>query len=245
MTPPEEGARFPTTRVSILAGAGSGDPQEREQALAVLCAVYWRPCYIHLRVRWGLPREAAEDLTQEFFARALGGGIFERFEPGRARFRTFLRSAVDHLAANRRRDERRLKRGGKVLHVAMDFAEAEAGIVPGLPAADPDERFRREWIRSLFERAVHALRTNATAKGHELRFRMFERADLEPVEGSARPSYRDLAREFHLPVTQVTNHLAWARREFRRLALEELRSLTTDDAEYRAEARELFGVDDA
>jgi hypothetical protein len=41
----------------------------------------------------------------------------------------------------------------------------------------------------------------------------------------------------------VTNHLAWARREFRRVVLERLRELSGSDAEYRTEARELFGMD--
>jgi hypothetical protein len=43
-------------------------------------------------------------------------------------------------------------------------------------------------------------------------------------------------------VTQVTNHLAWARRELRRLVLERLRLLAGSDAEFRAEAEDLFGV---
>lgn len=245
MTPSPEGSRFPTTHVSAIAGAGSADPSVRDGALAALCAVYWRPCYVHLRLKWSLPREEAEDLTQEFFARAVEGGFFERFEPGRSRFRTFLRSAVDHLAANRRRDADRLKRGGGAAHLPMDFAAAEVSLVPGDSGEDPDARFRREWLRSLFGLAVDALREHAEEKGHLLRFRLFERADLEPGEGADRPSYRDLAQEFDLPVTQVTNHLAWARREFRRLVLEQLRALTTDEAEYRAEARELFGVDPA
>lgn len=245
MTPPEEGGRFPTTHVSVIAGAGSADPGARAEALAALCAVYWRPCYVHLRLKWGLPREEAEDLVQEFFARSLDGRFFERFEPGRSRFRTFLRTAVDHLVANRRRDAERLKRGGGAAHLSLDFAGVEVALVAGQPGEEPDERFRREWIRSLFELAVDGLRAHATSKGHEIRFRIFARADLEPVDGNDRPSYRDLAQEFDLPVTQVTNHLAWSRREFRRLVLEQLRVLTTDDAEYRAEARELFGVDPA
>lgn len=245
MTPPEEGGRFPTTRVSAIAGAGSADPVIRADALAAVCAVYWRPCYVHLRLKWALPREEAEDLTQEFFARALAGGFFERFEPGRSRFRTFLRSAVDHLAANRRRDAERLKRGGGAAHIPMDFALAEVALVQDHAMDDADERFRREWMRSLFQQAVEALRSYATEKGHGVRFQLFERADLEPADGTDRPSYRELAEEFGLPVTQVTNHLAWARREFRRLALERLRAVTTDEAEYRAEARELFGVDPA
>lgn len=54
----------------------------------------------------------------------------------------------------------------------------------------------------------------------ELRFRVFARHDLERLREEDRPSYRALAEEFGLPVTQVTNHLAWARRELRRLVLE-------------------------
>jgi len=38
----------------------------------------------------------------------------------------------------------------------------------------------------------------------------------------------------------VTNHLAWARRELRRLVLERLRIVSGSDAEFRDEARELF-----
>jgi vacuolar-type H+-ATPase subunit H len=43
--------------------------------------------------------------------------------------------------------------------------------------------------------------------------------------------------------TQVTNHLAWARREFRRLVLEALEEATGSEEEFRAEARQLLGID--
>jgi hypothetical protein len=46
-----------------------------------------------------------------------------------------------------------------------------------------------------------------------------------------------------LPVTQVTNHLYWARREFRAAVLLVLREITASEAEFRAEARALLGVD--
>ena len=42
-------------------------------------------------------------------------------------------------------------------------------------------------------------------------------------------------------MTQVTNHLAWARRELRRLVLARLAEVTGSDAELRDEAEELFG----
>lgn len=236
---------FPTTRVSVIEAAAGADPVSRERAFTSLFAVYWRPCYVHLRLKWGLPREEAEDLTQEFFARTLEGGFFAKFDPARARFRTFLRGCLDHLVANTRRAEQRLKRGGGAAHLPLDFAIAEQDLALAAAFEDPDERFRQEWVRSLFVVAVETLRTQALDQGHEIRYRVFARADLDPVEGAVRPSYRELAQEFDLPVTQVTNHLAWARREFRRLVLERLRELSGTEAEFRAEARELFGADPA
>jgi hypothetical protein len=46
-------------------------------------------------------------------------------------------------------------------------------------------------------------------------------------------------------VTQVTNHLHWARRELRKAVLETLRAITASEEEYRAEARALFGGEPA
>jgi len=40
----------------------------------------------------------------------------------------------------------------------------------------------------------------------------------------------------------VTNFLAFARREFRRIVLEKLREITANDREFREEARSLLGV---
>jgi RNA polymerase sigma factor (sigma-70 family) len=245
MTPSPPGRIFPTTQHSIIQAVGDADPVRRQQALDTLISVYWRPAYLHLRLKWGHDRHAAEDLTQEFFARTLEGGFFERFDPARARFRTFLRTAIDHLAANQRRDQARRKRGGAAMHLSLDFDGAEQEIGAQVVPDDPDERFHREWIRSLFTMAVAALRAECADQGHDQRFRLFQRCDLDPAEGAERPSYKELAAEFKLPVTQVTNHLAWARREFRRLVLERLQQLSGSEAEYRSEARELFGVDPA
>ena len=52
-----------------------------------------------------------------------------------------------------------------------------------------------------------------------------------------------LAEELGITAVQVTNDLAAARRDFRRLVLDELRALTGSEAEFRAEARDVLGVD--
>jgi hypothetical protein len=72
---------------------------------------------------------------------------------------------------------------------------------------------------------------------------VFVAHDIDGAERQTPPTYASLASEFGLPVTQVTNYLNWARRRFREHVLETLRSLTTSDAEFRAEARALLGVD--
>jgi RNA polymerase sigma factor (sigma-70 family) len=237
--------RFPTTQRSVVEAAGSLDPEARRRAFDALIRVYWRPVYLHLRLRWHRTREDAEDLTQEFFARATSHGFFDGYDPARARFRTFLRTCVDRFAANARRAERRLKRGGGAPVLSLDFAGAERDLALSRPSADeaPDGRFHREWLRALFGEAADALRGLSQEGNREIRFRLFQRHDLDAAAAGERPSYRALAEEFGLPVTQVTNHLAWARREFRRLVLERLRQLSGCEEEFRAEARELFGSD--
>jgi hypothetical protein len=56
-------------------------------------------------------------------------------------------------------------------------------------------------------------------------------------------SYARLAEQFNLTTTQVTNYLAAVRRNFREHALDSLRGLCGSDAEFKREARELFGME--
>ena len=240
------GRAFPTTRRSVIDATRDENADVRRAAFDALVAAYWRSVYTHLRLKWRAQPADAEDLAQEFFARAMARGFFDGYDPARARFRTFLRTCVDRFAANARRGERRLKRGGGAAPLALEFVAAErelaAATAGAAPEADSDAWFDREWVRSLFAEAVAELRAASMGTPHEIRFVVFERHDLAPAAGTPRPSYRALGDEFGLPVTQVTNHLAWARRELRRLVLDRLRTLSGSDAEFRAEAEDLFGV---
>ena len=236
-------AAFPTTRGSMVEAMTSSDADARRAAFDTIVAVYWRPVYFHLRTRWAREPADAEDLTQEFFAAALGGDFFADYDPARARFRTFLRLCCDRFAARSARDAHRLKRGGGAVHLPLDFVGAELELAAGSggDAPDPDARFDAETLRSLLDLAVIGLREQCKREGHESRFAVFERYDLAP-NGDHRPTYRQIAEALDLPVTQVTNHLAWARRMLRRLALEHLRQLCASEEEFREEARALFGV---
>jgi RNA polymerase sigma factor (sigma-70 family) len=244
---PGAGRGFPATRHSILAAARSGDVEERRRAFGVLVESHWKPVYKYLRLRWRVSPEDAEDLTQGFFARAFDKRFFDRFDPARARFRTFLRTCLDAHAANERAAARRKKRGGDAPPLSLDFAtaEGELRLHPAAPDADMEEYFHREWVRSVFSSAVDALRRQAAERGREAAFEAFRRYDLEPEDDRERPTYAEIGRAIGQPVTQVTNYLSAMRRDFRALVLRCLREQCATEREFRAEARALLGVDPA
>jgi RNA polymerase sigma factor (sigma-70 family) len=241
---------FPATRHSVVAGIASTDSHVRRVAFDALVSAYWRPVYKYVRLKWRSDGDDAADLTQEFFSRAFEKGSLARFDPRRARFRTFLRVCLDGFVANERKAAGRIKRGGGLSFVPLDFADAERELAgharvngeASVPAVDDDGLFRQEWVRALFTDAVAALRASCEAAGKTTHFAVFERYDLDERVDD-RPTYAEIAQDLGIPATQVTNYLAFARRELRRLVLERLRALSATDEEFRLEARELLGVD--
>jgi RNA polymerase sigma factor (sigma-70 family) len=241
------GDRFPQTRRSVIEAVRSIDAEERENAREALCAAYWKPVYKYIRLRWNRPADDAQDLTQGFFMELLERELLGKFDSNKSRLRTYLRLCVDSFVMNEDKAGRRLKRGGNVLHVAMDFsgAEEELGGAVMDPASIPspeslEEFFEKEWVRSLFALAVEDLRELCIERERKRTFRLFEAYDLE---GNEKISYQQLAQEYGIPVTDVTNALAWARREFRRIALERLREICGSEEEFQREARAAFGWD--
>ena len=95
-------------------------------------------------------------------------------------------------------------------------------------------------VRALFDRVVSELRHEYDEKDRRAHFLLFERYDLDPVDGV---SYALLAKESGLTAAQVTNTLAQVRRRFRERALAALRGLCGSEEEFRREARELFGLE--
>jgi DNA-directed RNA polymerase specialized sigma24 family protein len=238
----QSGRGFPATRHSIIERLRAGGSTVRRQAFGDLVEGYWKPVYTHLRLTWQLDPDGAQDATQGFFAAAYEKAWLERFEPGRARFRTFLRVCADRFVQHHRASAAATKRGGEVQFVALDFEGAERLAIARLaaPGVDPDAVFHEEFVRALFERAVQTVRTELEAAGKAHVFAMFERYDLAPRDGD---SYAALAAELSVSVAQVTNGLALARRRFREHALEALRKLCATDDEFQRDARELFGVE--
>lgn len=239
------GGNFPPTRISVIAGIRSGDAAQRSDALDSFCLAYWKPVYKYIRLRFLKPPEEAQDLTQAFFIELLERDLLSRFDAGKSRLRTYIRLCVDSLVLNEIKHRGRQKRGGEAIHLALDFAAAEGefnrqAIDPAaIPAPDHfEEYFEKEWIRSLFASAVEDLKELGLARGKQTAFALFEAYDLSEDENR---SYAQLAAEHGISPVEVTNQLAWSRREFRRLARERLRALSATEEEYARESKSLFG----
>jgi len=223
-------SKFPATRRSAILASCSDQREERKQGLDTIAAAYWKPVYQFIKMKWSQSTDDAKDLTQSFFTRAMEKEIFKDYRPEKGSFRTFIRTCVTHFVINESKYANRLKRGGDVTNVRLEDAQEPAG-------ESLEEFFEKEWIRSLFSLAVDDLRALSVERKKSTYFALFERYDLE----RAGQSYSDLAQEYGIAVTDVTNYLAWCRREFRRLILERIRELTLDDAEFRREARLILG----
>ena len=239
---PKRARLFPTTRSSAIVGARSDDPEERARSLELIAFTYWKPIYKYARFRFDKSPQEAEDITQDFFAKALERDTFAAYDPARARFRTFLRTCLDRFVIDHERARTAQKRGGHAETLDLAFDEAEHEIANAEPP-DRDalaEYFEAEWMRHLLSISVETLRQECEAKGRTRHFRVFQRLHIEGVLDP--PSYAAVAEELSISVTDVMNSLTYARREFRRLVLDSLRLMTGSEDEFRSEARAVLGL---
>lgn len=160
------GKRFATTHWSVVAAAAKTASPEAEAALENLCIAYWYPLYAYLR-KCGHAPHAAEDLTQEFFARRMvTKRIFQGMQPGAGRFRSWLLSSLQNMVRNESEKAQAAKRGGRHPHFSLDFESAE-GRYGAEPADDltPEKLYDRSCALRLLELAMDQLREHYRREG--------------------------------------------------------------------------------
>ena len=116
--------RFATTRWSLVAAARQRPSPEAQEALAMLCRVYWYPLYAYARRRL-TNADDAQELTQEFFAQLLEKDYLQVADPARGKFRSFLLTAFKHFLAKQRDRANAEKRGGGRQFLSLDFQTGE------------------------------------------------------------------------------------------------------------------------
>ena len=147
----------------------------------------------------------------------------------------------DNFVTNDRNASQRHKRGGGLVFESLDFSSVEAEVLRNNGSeGDAGARFYKEWVRSFFALALQQLRKECTEQGKQRHFEMWQRYHMAEEMAI---SYSELAEEYGIAITTVTNQLAALRRRFRKVLLETLRDVTADDREFGNEARSFLGVE--
>ncbi len=223
---------FATTRWTLVLDAGqSGTPQAAE-ALEVLCQSYWFPLYAYVRRR-GHGKEDAEDLTQAFFADLLVRRDLAGTESGKGKFRAFLLACLKNFLANERDKSQRLKRGGSITHLSLDWQSADSQFqIADVTQAAPDAAFDREWAMTLLERVVVRLRDEWEAEG---KLERFERMRVFLTAGKGEIPFAMAAGEMGMDEGSLRVAVHRMRKRYRELLRKEVADTLLDPAMVREE----------
>ena len=140
---------FETTKWSLVARAGSHDAGSHK-ALETLCETY-RPAVVKWFLYQGLGPDAADDLTQGFFAKLLEGNMLNVADSERGRFRTFLSSSLRNFYYHQLEKEGAQKRGGGAQHVAYEQT------LQGNTQNSPEQIFDQQFAKIVIARALRKL----------------------------------------------------------------------------------------
>ncbi len=233
------GGAFATTHWSVVLAAAERDCPRAAAALEQLCRDYWYPIYAYVR-RQGHPREAAEDLTQEFFARLLAKDYLGAVRRERGRFRWFLLCAVKRFLINEREHGRAAKRGGAATHVPLDGATAEGRYrLEAAEQSTPDKLFDRAWAVSLIERVHQLLREEYALEG---KAGLFQGLNIFLSGDKVEVTYAEAGVPLHMTPGAVKVAVHRLRRRYRELLREEVAQTTGSPAELEEELRDLRAV---
>ena len=154
-------AVFATTHWSVVLTAGRSDAPQAQDALEKLCQTYWYPLYAYVRRRGYAPADA-EDLTQEFFAWLLERNWLGGADQQRGRFRSFLLTSFSRFLANEWDKARTQKRGGGIIPLPFDDAEAGCAREP-VDHLTPEQSFEWRWALTLLDQVMNRLESRICA----------------------------------------------------------------------------------
>lgn len=239
MATPSRDPHFATTRWTMVASAGGGEEKSAAEALEAICTTYWFPLYAYIR-RQGHTREEAEDLTQAFFLDLLEREPWQQLDRERGKFRAFLLAALKHFLSNIREAARSQKRGGRALHLSLDWQGADSRFEMADPSqSSPDQSYDREWGMQLLGQVLEHLREEALAEGSTGRFEILK--DFLG-SGSGEASYEKAAAALDLNAGAARVAVHRLRKRYRQLLREEIARTLADPAMVEDELRSLFAA---
>jgi RNA polymerase sigma factor (sigma-70 family) len=237
--PQPQGRRFAPTDWSVVLAAGQRDTPQSTAALEQLCRTYWYPVYAYIR-RQGHTPEAAEDSTQEFFARLLAKDYLGALQSEQGRFRWFLLCTVKRFLINEYERAQAAKRGGTREHLPFDGPMAEGRY--GREAADettPDKLFDRAWAMALIQQVHGLLEEEYAVEG---KAKLFQRLHVFLSGDRAEVSYAEAGARLGMTDNAVRVAVHRLRRRYRELLRAQVAQTTGTRADLEQELRDLRAI---
>jgi RNA polymerase sigma factor (sigma-70 family) len=226
-------ANFPTTRWTLVVAASHDPSTTSRDALAYLCERYWYPLYAYVRRRGYSPDEA-KDLTQGFFALLLERKYFERADPDKGHFRSFLLSSLKFFLSDEADRIQTQKRGGGKDVLPFEITSAET-LYEREPFHDenPERIFERRWARATLDHVIGSLRDEFVRHGrldHFNRLKVF-------LLGQAEVPYAELAKQLDTSEGALKVGIHRLRKRYRELLRAEIAETVTSPEAVDGEMR--------
>ena len=228
---------FQTTQWTVVLGSARRGEEEGHRCLESLCETYWRPLYRFAR-RLGNSPSDAEDLVQSFFEVLLGREGFAGASPEGGKFRAYLLAAFKKHAAEDHRRAQRLKRGGGVLTLSLDWESEESGLkIEADDPRSPDVLYDQDWARVLLDGVLEkvAARFREEERGHE-----FEAMRGYLTVRSEQVKYRELAEELGMTEGAARVAVHRLRKLYRHALRDEIAGTLSKEESVEEEMRALF-----
>ena len=176
-------------------GAGTAPGTYPRQALEELCHLYWYPVYAHARSS-GLPHQVAEELTQTLFAQILHNQRMDPTKLHSVRFRTFLLTRFQDVAANWCPPKTTEKRGHHRPYPVINTTGAKERFEAiDNTGQNPSRVFDRAWAGQVVDQALTLLAAEYAMHNTELPFEAL-RGLLPGGSALDRPSYEEFERRY-------------------------------------------------
>ena len=221
-----------------MAAAATDSTQSRE-ALESLCGRYWYPVYGEVRFA-GYDSEAAQDLTQGFFAQLLERKSLAVANPDRGKFRNFLKASVRNYLTHQADRERARKRGGGLSIISLDLDDAEKQYALELGhIRTPEEVFDQRWAHALLRQVLDRLREEMDRAGS---LEQFERLAPILLGQSETTGYRNLAIRWNTTEAAIKMAVLRLRRKFGKLLRAEVAHTVGNHRDVNEEIRFLLST---
>ncbi len=233
----DSNARFESTSLSrILRARDLSHPRHADDLNTLFC-IYWPPIYAFIR-KHDFEREDAKDITQSFVTHVfLERGTLDRYDPARAKFRSFLMKYLDNYLRNERYKAAAAERIGHAPIVSIDAEEADRVYVEPANTLTPDLAAKRAWAHAIIQTALKDLKKDFARTGKE---KHFEIVELHALQSPKCPSYAEIGEMLKLSMTDVDNFLRRSMARLRTHIEHRLRQGISSDAELQDERRDLF-----